>query len=177
MLIRSRTQIVLDTDRMIQASGALEGLCSTSWCSAGLQPMAFKLMPRTARRGWFRRHSCALWRPLDSTGSKDITCHSFFLDCGNLKEVRAAPRRNADSSKYRLLLAGSHQQIPTMIRPDSILLLVSFVAFCAVIVPMIIGAAPRSHRLAPRQSREDCTTDLVPDLHGLGVRLGVSRVL
>ena len=62
-----------------------------------------------------------------------------------------------------------------MIRPDNILLLVSVLIFCAVIVSMIVGAAPRSHHLAPRQTREDCTTDLAPDLYGLGVRLGVSR--
>jgi len=64
-----------------------------------------------------------------------------------------------------------------MTRPDSGLLLVSLVVFCAVVVLTIIGAAPGSHHLAPRQAREDCTTDLAPDLYGLGVRLGVCHVL
>jgi len=75
----------------MQASAAFEDLCSTSWCSADLQPMAFQLMPRTARRMLFRRHSCASWRPLDSTGSKEITCHSFFLSCGNFKRGPSRP--------------------------------------------------------------------------------------
>jgi len=63
-----------------------------------------------------------------------------------------------------------------MLRADGILVFISTAVFCAVIVHIVIGAAPSSQRLSSRQAADNCTTDLARDLYGLGVRLGVSCI-
>lgn len=62
-----------------------------------------------------------------------------------------------------------------MASQDGLVILILAAIFCLITIPTVLGVPDiQLHgRLLPRNTHDDCTTQLARDLYGLGVRLGV----